>query len=385
MTIYLVVLMAMLSQLGFNGSRIAVSLYALELGASQFTVGLLVAFYAVFPMLVSIYVGKLVDRVGPRLPLMFGIAGVGMTLLLPLLFPGIAVLYATCLLLGLANQFFLIPIESAVGGIGGPEKRAANYTLLTMGWSAGNFLAPVVAGFSIDHIGHVQVFWVLASFSVLPLLVFGLRLGLLPRNTKHAGKDKHGGVLELWRMPNLRTVFITGAVLNSAQNLFQFYFPIYGHTLGFSASVIGTILGLMAGASFLFRCIMPLLMKYRSETEVLTTAVFVTAFAFVLFPFVSNPYALAAIAFLLGLGVGCSNPLTMSLLYLLTPPGRVAESIGLLRTFYNFLHLVIPVVFGSVGAAFGYAPVFLSNTAILVGSGLLMRKTPLPVTGPRPK
>ena len=37
MAIYLVVLIAVLSQIGFGGSRVAVSLYALELGANQFT------------------------------------------------------------------------------------------------------------------------------------------------------------------------------------------------------------------------------------------------------------------------------------------------------------------------------------------------------------
>ena len=57
------------------------------------------------------------------------------------------------------------------GGIGGPEKRARNYASLSMGWSVANFFGPIIAGFSIDHLGHVQVFWVLASFYVLPLLL----------------------------------------------------------------------------------------------------------------------------------------------------------------------------------------------------------------------
>ena len=64
MTIYLIIFMGILSQLGFNGSRVAVSLYALELGANQFTIGVLVALYAVFPMLLAIAVGKFVDMSG---------------------------------------------------------------------------------------------------------------------------------------------------------------------------------------------------------------------------------------------------------------------------------------------------------------------------------
>ena len=385
MTIYLIIFMGILSQLGFNGSRIAVSLYALELGANQFTIGVLVALYAVFPMLLAIVVGRFVDRVGPRLPLIIGVIGMGLSLILPPLFPGIAVLYVSCIALGLTHLIFMIPIEASIGGIGGPGKRTANYALLSMGWSLANCIGPVITGFSIDHIGHVQVFWVLASFSLPPMLIFWLKPGLLPKMAAHAGKDKRGSVLELWRMPGLRTIFITGAVIHSAQNLFSFYFPIYGHSLGISASAIGTILGVVAGAAFVIRSIIPVLLKKWSEAEILASAVFVAAGAFVLLPFVANPYALAAIAFLLGLGVGCANPLSMSLIYVLTPPGRVAESLGLLRTAYNLAQWVVPVVFSGVGAAFGFSTVFLSNASMLVAGGVLMRKTRVPGADARSK
>jgi MFS family permease len=94
----------------------------------------------------------------------------------------------------------------------------------------------------------------------------------------------------------------------------------------------------------------------------------------VLFPFFSDPYVLAAVAFLLGLGVGCGQPMSMSLIYALAPPGRAAECAGLRVTANNVTHLLIPLLFGSLGTAFGYAPVFISNSALLVAGGMLMRK-----------
>jgi MFS family permease len=381
MTIYLIIFMGILSQLGFNGSRVAVSLYALELGANQFTVGVLVALYAVFPMLLAIVVGRFVDRVGPRLPVMIGVIGMGVALILPPLFPGITVLYVSCIVLGLTHLIFMIPLEASIGGIGGPGKRTANFALLSMGWSLANGIGPVITGFSIDHIGHVHVFWVLAAFSVPPILVFWLKPDLLPKTAAHTVEGKRGSVLELWRIPGLRTIFIAGAVIHSAQNLFSFYFPIYGHSLNLSASAIGTILGLVAGAAFVIRSAIPILLRRWTEAEMLASAVFIAAGAFVILPFVANPYALAAIAFLLGLGVGCANPLSMSLIYLLTPQGRVAESLGLLRTAYNLAQWVVPVVFSGVGAAFGFSTVFLSNAVMLFAGGLLMRKTRLPDSG----
>jgi len=66
--------------------------------------------------------------------------------------------------------------------------------------------------------------------------------------------------------------------------------------------------------------------------------------------------------------------MSMSLIYTLSPLGRVAESAGLRVTVNNFAHLVIPLAFGSIGTAFGFYPVFISNSAMLVAGGLLMRR-----------
>jgi len=169
-----------------------------------------------------------------------------------------------------------------------------------------------------------------------------------------------------------------GGVVGSAQDLFQFYLPIYGHSIGLSASAIGTILGTVFAAAFVIRGILPFLVRKLKEATILISAMFIAAAAYTLLPMFVNPYALGAIAFLLGLGVGCAQPMTMSLLYVLTPPGRIAEAFGLQKTVRNATHLVVPIVFGSVGSAFGVTAVFISNSVILATSGLLMRKAGIP-------
>jgi predicted MFS family arabinose efflux permease len=383
MTIYLVVLMAFLSQAGFGGSRVAVSLHALELRANQFAIGVVIALYALCPMLLAIVIGRLADRVPARRLVILGSAIMTAALLLPPLFPGIAALCAAAFVLGLAHQVFSLPLEALVGGIGGAEKRARNYALITMGWSAANFLGPVMAGFSIDYIGQLQVYLVLAAFTLAPILMLAFKPDLLPKAVAtHAGTDARGSVLDLWRMPSLRITIIAAGIVGSAQDLFQFYMPIYGHAIELSASAIGTILGVSSLAAFVIRAIIPFLMKKLTEAQILTSAVFIAAFAFTLIPFFVNAYALAAIAFLLGLGVGCAMPMTMSLLYVLAPANRLAEAFGLHKTVRNATHLVVPIVFGSVGAAFGFATVFFSNSALLAAGGFLLRKVGIP--GSRP-
>jgi cyanate permease len=212
------------------------------------------------------------------------------------------------------------------------------------------------------------------------VLMLLLRPGFLPKPRKHAESGARASALDLWRIPSLRNTFIASGILSSAWDIFQFYFPVYGHHLGLSASAIGIILGVFALATFTIRLALPSLARRYSEAQVLTSSIFLTAFAFALFPFFSHAYVLAAVAFLLGLGVGCGQPMSMSLIYALAPRGRAAESAGLRVTVNNLMHLVIPLAFGSLGTAFGYAPVFLSNSAMLIGGGILVRKARISAT-----
>lgn len=384
MKIYLVVMISVLSQIGFSGSRVAVSLHSLQLTANPFAIGVVIALYSLCPMLLSIVIGKFADRALPRLPVILGSAAMTVALVLPALFHGLGVLCVTAFVLGLAHQVFSIPLEAIVGGIDGAKNRARNYAFITMGWSAANFLGPLIAGFTIDYIGQLQVYLVLAALTAAPILIVSLRPALLPRTAAaHAGAAARGSVLDLWRMPTVRMTIIAAGVVGSAQDLFQFYLPIYGHSIGLSASAIGTILGLVFLAAFVIRGMLPFLVRKLKEGRILIAAMFIAAAAFTLLPFFVSPYALGAIAFLLGLGVGCAQPMTMSLLYVLTPAGRIAESFGLQKTVRNATHLVVPIVFGSVGAAFGVATVFMSNAVILVASGLLLRRADVPGSDPQ--
>jgi MFS family permease len=371
--IYLITLMCALNHSGFGGSRVAISLYALELGVNQFTVGILMALYALSPMLLAVAIGRFADRVGPRLPMLLGTVGVGVALVLPPIFPGVATLYVVAFLLGSTFPLFFVTVHGMTGDIGGPEDRARNYALVSLGFSAAGFVGPFSAGLAIDHIGHLPAFMVLAAFTVAPVLLLWLKPGFLPKRAQHVAA-KGASALDLWRIPRLRNTFLASGILSAAWDLFQFYLPVYGHQIGLSASAIGAILAVFALATFIIRLGLPRLSRRYREEGIITGAFFVAAFAFALFPFFQHAVALAACAFVLGLGLGCGQPMSMSLIYVLSPRGRAAESSGLRVMVNNVMHLIVPVAFGSLGTAFGYMPVFLSNTAMLVGAGELIRR-----------
>lgn len=375
MAIYLTLVLIVLNHIAFGGSRVVVSLFALESGATQMEVGILMALYALCPMLFAIAIGRLADRVGPRLPMLLGSVGLGVALSLTAIWPTMGALYIASFLMGSSFHFFFVTVTGIAGGIGGTQHRSRNYALVSLGFSGAGFIGPLIAGFAIDYLGHIQTFLILAAFTVIPVLMLWLRPGFLPGAAKVPGTGASGGAMELWRVPRLRNTFIASGFISAGWDLFNFYMPVYGHGIGLSASMIGIILGVFALATFVIRALLPWLLQRTNEAQILIYAIFVAAFAFILFPFFENPYALCAVSFLLGLGVGCGQPMSMSLIYALAPAGRASEAAGLRVTVNNFTHLVIPLVFGTLGTAFGYAPVWLANSVLLGVGGWLVRRT----------
>ena len=78
------------------------------------------------------------------------------------------------------------------------------------------------------------------------------------------------------RIPPLRRTLLTGAILFSGVDLLSFYLPIYGHSIGLSATTIGLILGAYAAAAFVVRLVMPAMVKKAGEEKILTLSLLVS-------------------------------------------------------------------------------------------------------------
>jgi hypothetical protein len=64
----------------------------------------------------------------------------------------------------------------------------------------------------------------------------------------------------------------------------------------------------------------------------------------------------------------------MMLIYARAPEGRSGEALGLRLTINNLMHVAVPLLFGTIGSALGVAPVFLANSLMLAGGGVLSRR-----------
>lgn len=376
MPITLLLFVVLVNMSAFRGSKVLVSLFALELGAPQIMLGVIVALYSLCPMLLALYAGKLSDRFGARWPLALGSLGVALALLLPGALPSLNMLYLSALLIGFSFVFYNVSVQSLVGTLSSVDARTRNFSNLSLMIASGGFIGPLIAGFAIDSFGYAAAYLCIGTLPLVSAAILfraGRRLAALGGG-KSKNDEAGGYAVGLLGNAPLRRTLITSGIILTAIDLFQFYMPIYGHAIGLSASAIGMVLAMFAAAAFIVRTILPQIVSRFGEEPVLLASIFIAAGTYLLFPLVESGLLLAAIAFLLGLGTGCGQPLTLMMIYARAPEGRTGEALGLRMSINNLTHIVVPLFFGAIGTAFGVAPVFLANAVMLGAGGMISRR-----------
>jgi MFS family permease len=369
---YFIVLNA-LGHLCFVGSRMTTTLFALDLGASATTVGALVALFAVVPMFLSVAAGRLIDRLGPRRPVMFGLAVLAIGATLPFLFPSVGILYLSSPLIGTSFMLLHIAMNSVFGAYGTPEQRAVTFSWLSLGFSISNSIGPLVAGFAIESFGHAGAMLTLAILPLIGLALLWQRKRPLPRPA-HVARERHGGVLGLLRVPALRHTLIASGLLNIGWDIYSFLMPLYGSRIGLAPSTIGTIMSCFALATFVVRAVLTQLVRSLRQWLLIATAMTVAGTTYMLFPLVQSVPLLMALSFILGIGLGASQPVIMAVLYEASPPGRQGEAVGIRTTMLNCSQTFIPLASGAISAALGMTPVFALISLLLLGGAWFAKR-----------
>lgn len=373
MALYFTFAITVISGIATMASRMALSLYALQLGAEPLIIGILAAAFSAFPMLLSVVAGKVADRYGARRPLTYGafLAGAGM--MVPYFSHSMPAVYAAALLTGLSFAFYLVAQQNLVGLLSTPENRAQSYANYSVMVSIANFAGPLFGGFSIDQSGYIATFLYIALISVLPVLMLIVWGGMLPGGSKQAARSTK--MLDTLKDRSMWTLLATSSLVQSSLDMFGFYMPVYLHGLGFSASNIGVVLAMAAVSAVILRLTMARLLKWMSPEWLLVWSFLLVAVSFVAIPFSKSTELLMLLGFIFGAGLGACQPITMMMMFARSPKGRSGEAMGLRLTANHLTRVVAPLIFGFVASGLGLAAIFWINAALL-GLGATLSKPP---------
>ena len=368
MPLALVLTLSSLSFVSSKGYRILATLFAVTLGAGPLQTGILFALWGVFPFVLSVYAGRLADRFDNRVLMYCGLIGFTSSLALPFFFPSMPGLYLSAALGGLTSMLFVVATQNLVGVLSSAATRTRNFSYYSLGESAAAIVGPILVGVSIDAFAHQRTFLFVALVTAASLLLLFCLRSVIPNTRRQQERKESRSAKDLLALPALRKALLANGVVMAGLDLFGLYMPIYAHGLGFSATAIGLVMGAFGAAAFITRLAIPPVTARWGEHAVMTATLALSAAAFVAVPFTEQPLLLAAVAFLIGLGLGCGQPLTMILSFNAAPAGRAAEAIAMRLTVSYGAHIVIPPAFGAVGAALGVAPIFWT-CALLLGAG----------------
>ncbi len=353
------------------GMRMAAPLLALHQGFSPLAVGVLLALFALTQVFLSLPAGRYVDRNGLKKPIGLAVVAAATGATISLLFPIFPVMCLSAMMTGGATGVASIAMQRHVGRAAGDAVELKKvFSWLAIGPAVSNFLGPFTAGLLIDHAGvwlggqAADLNGFRGAFllmAVLPLLTwFWVRrtVELPPVVRDDAGQGGALRAFDLLKDPMMRRMMVVNWLLASCWDVHTFVLPIIGHERGFSASVIGTILGVFAVAATVVRMLLPLVASRIREWAVLAGAMLTTSVLFVAYPFLTTPLAMGLCSILLGLALGSVQPMVMSTLHQITPEARHGEALGLRLMVINASSVVMPILFGTAGVVVGVSAVF---------------------------
>ena len=352
---------------------VAVPLWALDIGATPFMIGLVLGARAALSVVLSIPGGALMDRLGiNRIAATAAIATAVLFPLYPAL-PSVAALIVLQLLTGFAQALVWMAAQAHMGRINRDDPGLmGRFSFVS---TSGNLVAPVLCGTAWDVFGPVGAFSVIGAWGIATLVV----IGFLPKDVRSDEPSDEGTARRSWlgdyrdavrimRVPAVAFVVACSFLMTCVHALRHSFYPVYLESLDFSGTGIGVLVAVgsvMAGLSGLTAG--PVSRKVRHN--ILLVATIGTAAALlssvVLF---REFWQLLGIATGWGVASGIAFPLMLYVLARSVNAERQGISVGIRSTVNRFAGFVVPVALGAAVDAFGLQAAFFIFGAVILSA-----------------
>lgn len=345
-------------------TRVTASLRVLKHGYGEASVGLLLSLFAVAPIMLSLWAGRLADRYGFHRPVGLGVLMAGCGALLALLVQQLWAIATGCLLCGGAVAVAAVAIQREAGLMADePAHLKRIFGWVALGPALSNALAPVIAGLLIDHVGMSAAF----GFAVLlPLLSWALAQKVPRHVPPPVSKSfRRRAAWDLFRLPRFRQLMLLNLVMSASWDAHSFVVPVVGHARGLSASSIGIVLGSFAAAAMVVRLAIVRFADELDELRALRVAMCVAMLTFMAYAWLPGTAGLMVGSAVLGMALGSVQPMILAMLHKVTPPDRHGQALGLRMLTVNGATVGMPAAFGLLAASTVLAaPMWLMAAAL---------------------
>jgi MFS family permease len=347
---------------------------ALEIGATPAQIGVLGAVYALFPIVLALFLGKNVGRFGEAKYIVFGASTMFLLAIGFAFINSLFLLMVATAAIGISHLIGVIGGQTMISTRSPNEKLDGFFGYYAFGASVGQMVGPLVGGIVAGSDGVLPKS---TSMGFLAAAGFAL-IALLPtfywQNQKIAVQQSVNesgtftAAVSMLKQPGMGKAIYISLAISSAVDVLIVFLPLFGTENNFSPFSVGVILAIRAGTSMFSRIFLgAIAQRLGSHFLMLVSIIASTIFCAAMF-FARSPISLGIAVAIAGLALGVGQPLTMSLVSRLAPPEDRALAISARLTANRVGQFVVPASAGAIAGAAGAGSVFLGLAALLASS-----------------
>jgi DHA1 family tetracycline resistance protein-like MFS transporter len=389
----IIFLTVFLDLLGFGLIIPVMPSYALELHASDFAVGLLIASYSLMQLIFAPFWGRLSDHVGRRPILISSLAASTIGYVVWGLSGSLTMLFISRLIQGAGNANISVA-QAYIADITTPENRAKGMGLIGAAFGLGFVFGPAIGGYCVSpicqnalsscfpsffqsgHLAGLQMIGFVAAAITLIDLVLVFFLLPEPEKRSNAATERFSldpaFYFETLRNKKLQISLLifflsTFAFANMEATIILFTQRVFNFT-PFENGMMFTYIGLLI--VFVQGGMIHRLAKKYGEKHLIAVGTVLVGLGLLLIPFspsVNNLVLLGIALALLAFGSGINNPSNQSLLSKLAAQENMGGILGVGQSLSTLGRILGPIVGAAAFQYLGYSsPYFIGATVMMV-------------------
>jgi len=323
-----------LTTLGVGLYNPLVPLFALQLGATYFDLGIIGTVFALPYVALPAVTGLLSDRINKRYLFLIGIAGSAIATFLFTQASTVSHVVAIRFLGGAAYAFLWPVAEAIVAETTAVEKRTKVMGHFSFSWSLGFLVGPPLGGFIHQSTDFQTLFMISLAVGLAAVAAFACGLRALRRSTVLTPPRMQRAESRGWSMRTLLPVFVVIIPYSWSMGVFLALFPAYASGFQVSSFEIGLLFATF-GTVRTATMLQASRFTRKGESAALTLMLALLAIASAGIAFTGGFWVFLAWTVPLGVAMGVFAPITLGQASRAAKPGREGVTMGLTESVFG--------------------------------------------------
>jgi DHA1 family multidrug resistance protein-like MFS transporter len=349
-----------------------IPVYAVELGAGGFLLGLIIASFNISRTLFNPFAGRLSDKWGRKKFMVTGLfvyAGVSVLYVLPS--------HAETLIFirffhGLASVL-VVPIAMALAADIAPTQKLGLYMgTLNMAVMFGLGIGPVLGGTIRDHFGMDAAFFAMGALALLTCLLVVI---FIPSDEQRQGVGESRNASSIRKMLTHRVVlgiFLMRFLTASGQGAVYTFLPILALQLKLTSSQVGIVLGANIFLIAFLQRACGVLADRVNPKYLIIIGTFASGLTVLGMPFVEGFLMILLLNILMGMANGVALPGGLVITGKLGRTMGMASLMSLTDAAWSLGMIVSPILSGIILDMFGLSYIFVIGSLLISAGGIVV-------------